>query len=67
MAKQELTETITFRATPRDVRRLARLMRHFDRTASNTLRRLIAEENMRLADVLKVTRKDSDHGSEEGK
>ena len=43
--------TITFRGTREDTRRLAALAKHYDRTASDVLRRLIAEETARVAVV----------------
>jgi hypothetical protein len=48
---------VRFRATERDRRRLAWLARHFDRSPSEVLRRIIADEHARVLAVLKVVRK----------
>lgn len=45
------TVTITFRGTTVDTDNLAALVKHYERTASDVLRRLIAEEAARVRDV----------------
>jgi hypothetical protein len=66
MSGPKMTTTVQFRMRRADKRTLARLAKHYERTPSEVLRRLIVEEAARLSDVLNVT-KESDHGSEESK
>lgn len=61
-----LTITLQVRATPRDKRALMRLAKHYGRTPSDVLRRLIAEADIRLRTAA-ITPKENDHGSEEDK
>ena len=50
MARQaRLTEEIRFRASPKDQKRLADLVRHFDLRVSALLRRLIEDAHKAIA------------------
>jgi predicted transcriptional regulator len=66
MSGPKLTTLFQVRLRPSEKRALARLARHFERTPSEVVRRLISDETARLGDVLKTVRhKETDHGSEE--
>lgn len=67
MSGPTLTTTLQVRMRPSEKRALARLAKHYERTPSEVVRRLIGEEKARLDTVLSTVRKDDDHGSEEGK
>jgi predicted DNA-binding protein len=64
---QQMTVIVRARMRAKDKRALARIAKHFGRTPSFIIRRLIEDEAARLSDVLGVTRKpkESEHGSEE--
>ena len=48
MAHDELSTTIRFRATAADVKKLSRVAKHYDRSPSDVLRKLIAEAERRI-------------------
>ena len=52
MPKPALPEMMHFRMSRADARKLGRLAKHYQRTASDVLRRLIADETERLDLVL---------------
>jgi hypothetical protein len=68
MSGPKMTTTVQFRMRRADKRTLARLAKHYERTPSEVLRRLISDEAARLATILNVTaKKEIEHGSEESK
>jgi hypothetical protein len=61
-----MTVIVRARMRTRDKRALARLAKHYGRTPSFIIRRLISDETARLAAILGHAKpKETDHGSEE--
>jgi len=60
-----LTALLQVRLRPKEKRALARLAKHYERTPSEVVRRLIGDETARLEGILTTVRKADDHGSEE--
>lgn len=65
MTGPQLTTTLQVRMRPSEKRALSRLAKHYERTPSEVVRRLIREERDRLSGILTAVRKADDHGSEE--
>ena len=63
MATPQMTHTFRFRGTKADARNLKKLARHYDRTPSDVLRRLVTEAAARIGGT--ATSQGETHGGEE--